>query len=398
MKNLIKILLPILALSQSALAAEAGITVKPKGAFDFTFGAINNHGSLGDRKISVNRDRIGFLSQASVTINVENRLSEDLAYGAKLALVTDTRNDRKTPSSIYFESPAGKWELGSDKSATTKMKITGTSNVAATGGTWDVWAKPDIRNNGIQYVTNLGNFVDTKTRNVNDLEYARKITYFTPEMMGFQAGVSYIPDTANIGSNTIKHAPTHLHLVAPGYSFDIKDAIAWGVSQKYKANDDLSFKASVVGEVGKVVPKITDVTKAVAGAKFKKLRTYTVGAEVKYAKFAISGCYSNYMKSLTANGVDDVDRKKTEIYNIGGKYSFDQLSVSLSYLRSNHKKNIVNATTLAADYKLAPGILPYAEVTAFNAKGWYKNAPTATTYTADKHSGWLLLTGVRVEF
>jgi predicted porin len=71
--------------------------------------------------------------------------------------------------------------------------------------------------------------------------------------------------------------------------------------------------------------------------KLSKLRTYTFGAEIKYAQFALFGCYSNYMKSVTTDA-DPIDRKKTDLYNIGTKYSFDDFTISLSHFASNHRK------------------------------------------------------------
>ena len=398
MKKILKILLPILAFAQTSIAAEEnGLTIKPKGSFDFSIGALKDNGPHTKKTVTANKNGYGFLSSASVSINVENRIEDDIAYGAKVALVTATRSDRKTPSMIFFESRAGKIELGSDKSATTKMKITGYSHAAATAGMWDMWVKPDIRENKISYMTNMGNFIDTKARNVNDIEYSRKITYFTPEMSGFQAGVSYVPDSSNIGANATTDGAYHMHAISPGfgYNFDVKDAVGWGVSQKLIVNEDLSFKASVVGETGKVVARDVSNKTIVKNLKFKKLKTYTVGAEMKYSQFALSGGYSNYMKSFTST-LDDAGYTKSHIYSLGTKYSFDKLSISAHFFSSNHRKNKVNATTLALDYKLAPGLLPYIEITPFNASGWYKNP--AGVRVSDSHKGALLLLGMKMEF
>jgi predicted porin len=397
MKKIIKILLPVLAFAQTTIALEEkGITVKPKGSFDFSFGAVHDNGPHDKKSITANRDGIGFFSSAGVSINVENKLEEDLAYGAKIALQTSTMSDRKTPTMAYFESCVGKFEVGSDKSATTKMKITALSQSSGSNGVWDMWAIPDIRDKKIKYQTNSGGFVDTKSRMYKDLEFARKITYFTPEMSGFQAGISYIPDTANAGHNTLKDPVHNVTGISHGYSFGIKDAIAWGVTQKFKVGDDLSFKGSVTGECGKVVARNSETKELVKNIKFKNLKTYTIGGEVKYSQFALAGSYSDFMKSMTSSAIDDAGYTKSTVKTIGGKYSFDQLSFSLTLLASDHKKNKVNAVTFATDYKLAPGLLPYAEVTAYNAKGWYKDAKGERF--SDTHRGTLLLVGMRMEF
>lgn len=400
MKKLIKIILPILAFAQTTVALEeTGLTVKPKGSLDFSFGAIKDNGPHDKKTVTTNRDGIGFFSSAGVSINVENRLEEDLVYGAKVALTTSTMSDRKVPTMAYFESRAGKFEVGSDKSAASKMRITAYSNSSATGGIWDMWVTPDIRGRKIPYQTNPGGFLDQKTRTYKDLEFSRKITYFTPEMSGFQAGISYVPDTTNSGHKTMKDPTYHMMAITSGYSFDIRDGVAWGITQKIKANDDLSFKLSLTGETGKPVARAvkdgvvsSEITKNI---KFKRLRTYVAGAEMKYAQFALSASYADFMKSMTSI-LDDHGYTKSTVKTLGGKYSLEQLSCSITGFASDHKKNKVDAITLATDYKLAPGLLPYAEITFYKASGWYKDAKNIRN--SDSHRGTLFILGMRMEF
>ncbi|MEY3196663.1 MAG: hypothetical protein RLZZ59_29 [Pseudomonadota bacterium] len=417
MKNYYRLLLTTILCSTSVFADEEGITIKPSGGFDFTSGYIDNNGANPNEKVSANKNNFGFLTTARLLLTIENKLPNNISYGAKIALNTSTRSDRKMPTSLFFESDSGKWELGSEKSAVSKMRITGYSNAAATGGCWDVWVRPDIRYNPslnrpeISYVTNSSNFLDAKTRNVNDIEFSRKITYYTPEIKGFQLGVSYVPDTSNIGSHTTKDPSYHLGKLYPyyGYNFDIKDGVGVGITKKFQFDEKTSAKISFVGETGKVVykyklpqetPKASLILPPPDNLKFKKLRTYSVGAELKHDKWAFSGGYMNYEKSLTANSelFDAPDRKTTYLYSAGAKYSFEKLSVSGHYFKSNNKKNTIGAATFGMDYKLAPGILPYAEVTFYNAKGWYRNAPTDKNFIADKHKGTLFLVGTKLEF
>jgi predicted porin len=418
MKNLIKILLTTVLFSSAVYAEDDGLTIKPSGRFDFTAGYLNNKGANPKEKVSLNKNNFGFLSTARFILTIQNKLPNNISYGAKIAVNTTSRSDRTTPSSLFFESDAGKWEIGSDKSAVSKMKITGYSQASATAGGWDIWVRPDIRDHNIQYVSNFGNFLDTKTRNVKDIEYSKKITYYTPELHGFQFGISYIPDTTNIGGKAISDPQYHLDKLNNGYKFDIKDGLGIGITKLHKFSEKSSIKLSLVGETGKVsvnTPTADQIKKdstiiatnnsAFANLlpstiKFKKLRTYTAGAELKYGKLALSGGYSNYEKSLTANTplLDPSDRKKTYLYSAGVKYNFNKLSVSTNYFYSNNKKNTISATTIGTDYKLAPGILPYAEVTFYDTKGWYRNKPTDTSFIADNHNGVLFLVGTKLEF
>jgi len=427
MKNFAKILLPIISFASTSLASE--ITIQPKGRFDFSSGFITNqreqsHNNTqsydkekerSNRKGSVNRNGFGFFSQGRFILNVKNQLENNISYGAQIALQTNSRSDRSTPSHLFFESDAGKWELGSDKSIMSKMKITGYSHASATAGIWDAWLAPDIRDRKIQYVTNAGNFLDPKCRNSNKVEYSRKISYYSPKIFDFQLGVSYVPDTVNDGGGPIKDDAPDYHMVnrlVKGYAFDIKDGIALGLTKEHKLSDKTSVKVSLVTEFGKVAVKkptekeFADAVKAgnelidPKNVKFKKLSTYNIGAELKHGKFAVAGCYADFRKSLTASDplIDPADRKKSYLYNVGAKYSFEKVSVSAHYFHSENKKNVVGATTVGVDYKLAPGIMPYAEFTAFHAKGAYKAKNKDTTYISDNHHGTLFLVGMKLEF
>lgn len=413
MKTAAKILFSIVAFAHSTLSSDelTGIRIKPTGKFDFSLGVLENKGYNALEKISTNRNRFGFLSQGRFILNVKNQLENNIAYGAQIALNTTSRSDRSTPSHLFFESDAGKWEIGADKSVMTKMKITGYTHASATGGMWDVWVKPDINNLGVAYVTNSGNFLDTKTRAINQVEYSRKISYYSPKLYGFQFGVTYVPDTSNNGGSPIKDdAPDNIHLnkVLNGYSFDIKDGVALGLTKEHKSESDIFTKISLVTEFGKVSVKQPTTSQLTGknppvdpkGVKFHKLQTYNIGAEVKYGKLALSGNYANYMKSLTANNpvIDPADRKQSYLYNLGAKYSFEKLSISTHYFYSNNKKNIIKATTFGMDYKLAPGLMPYAEVTFFSANGYYKPKNQSPIYSQDSHKGGVVLAGIKLEF
>lgn len=419
MKNLSKIIFPAVILASTILSTNSfasseemtGIKIKPTGRFDFSTGILDNKGYNSREKISANHNKYGFMSQARFILNVKNQLENNISYGAQVALTTGSRSDRTTPSHLFFESDAGKWELGSDKSVMTKMKITGYTQSSATGGLWDAWVRPDIRNNGVQYVTNPANFLDAKTRNLGQIEYSRKVSYYSPKMSGFQFGVSYVPDTTNNGGTAIRdNAPDTYHLtrMLNGYSFDIKDGVALALTKEHNFSDNASAKVSLVGEYGKVAVK-TPTAQLLSGdnpvvdpkgVKFKKLQTYAVGAEIKYGKFGVSAGYADFMKSLTANNpqIDTADRKKSNLYSVGAKYSFKKVSMSVNHFHSNNKKNTVSATTLAFDYKIAPGLLPYIEFTRFDTKGAYKAVNRSTDYTSDNHRGGLIIAGIKLEF
>lgn len=369
---------------------------KLTGGFDFQAGYLkaNDH-----KNLTQNMKNRAFYSTAYLAANVSSKLDSGFLYGAKIAITTTSRSSRKLQSGLFFENAGGRLELGSDKSAMTKMRISPFSIAAATAGMWDVWATSDILG-GMPIVMNYGCFLDQKMRVAGESEYSRKITYYTPTFYGFQIGVSYVPDSSNVGYSTLSHTPTHGGgPAANNYSYSIKNGFSGGITYKKSIEDDFGIKLSAVGEMGKgkAAPKDDKAIAAINKAnlplnpRVKNLKNYMLGAQIDYGKFSIAGSYGNYMKSLSM----PQDKNKTSnVYGIGGKYKFDKLSTSLAFISSGHGKNKLNATTLGADYKLAPGLLPYAEVTYFSISGFTRDPNS----TKKSRKGTLAIIGTRVEF
>lgn len=404
MKKLTKYLLPLLVSSSAAIAgccdASDGVSIKLSGSADFSAVAINHAGPKDKRAVSEHKDNLAFYNTAKFTVNAENKIDEDTKYGANIAIATTARNARSTPTEFYFESPAGKLELGSGKSAVSKMKITGGTSAVAAKGMWDVFAKVDIRSNNITYFSNMGNFLDTKTRSLGHTEYSRKISYYTPLMAGFQFGITYVPDSSNNGIGTVKSPEYHLkNSTAPGYMFAVKDGLGFGATYENQVNDDFKYKIAVVGETGKVVAKIEDDAAKAAlanpNAKFKNLKTYTIGANLEYQDWSFSGAYADYMKSFTSADVDPDVKRDIKLYSFGTGYHYGDWGFSVMHFSSKAKENKINATTFGMDYKAAPGLLPYAEITPFSAKGSYLKGGNREK---DKFHGTFFALGVKLEF
>jgi hypothetical protein len=181
----------------------------------------------------------------------------------------------------------------------------------------------------------------------------------------------------------------HTPIAVSNYKFAIKDGVSYGVTYEGKFNEELSAKLAFVGERGKPIAFLNDVKQTI---KFKDLNTYVVGGEVTYNQVSVSGSYMNYNKSLT-NATIDTRGRDTSIYAAGAKYDFmnKKYSASLSHFHSDNKKNKVDATSLGLDYLIAEGIKAYAQVTHYKTKGF-----DITKNVADKSKGTIVILGGKV--
>ena len=406
-----KLIIAMITTTLSASAYAEGPEVKLNGGFEVQAVYVKNRKPVSSTNyITGNHKTSGMHSTGHIQADAHSITESGVKYGAKLGLVTTARSSRKLASSLYVESNAGKWELGSDKSAVGKMKITPYTNACATAGGWDVWAKldPSVTSKPLatMYISNFGGFADPKTRDGDQSEYSRKVTYYTPELGGFQLGLSYIPDTTNSGYTTpgdTQHHDAAKIFDASRYKVDIKNLFAGGLTYSTKT-EDFSLKIALVGEMGKAKPyfKAPSTAEAAAlpnpvvpDAKFKKLRTYTVGTEIAYKDVSLTAAYSDYMKSLTSPQIDTLGRN-TRIYGFGARYNHpSKVSLSATYFASDHKKNKLNATTLGVEYKGVQGLMPYAEVTVYKTKG---RRLAGTEIIPNSNKGTAVVVGMKIEF
>ncbi|MDX1916598.1 MAG: porin [Rickettsiaceae bacterium] len=383
-------------------ASASDINVKLKGVVDFQAGYFNSNAPTGfldenglrPNRISRYQKDFAFLNTASLGLEAINTLEDGFIYGAKLGIETTAKSSRKFQSCLFVQGDYGRGEMGSDQSAASKMRITPYSIASGAGATWDIWVKADptaTKTSEVPFVTGFSNFLDQKMRSSGKIEYSRKVTYYTPEIYGLQAGVSFIPDSSNVGYTDIKDTSVTHSPVYSKYYFYIKNGVSGGVTYKYDISKDLKMKLSLVGENGKVIAIAKNV-KTTLPYDFGYLQTFNVGAQIDYLDWSFACAYADYLNSLTKH---TELRKATNIFGGSIRYKINDASFSLAHIRSMHKNNKVHATTLGADYKIAPGLKTYAEATYFESKGAYLSEDFTKSTS---HKGVIGLVGAKLEF
>jgi Gram-negative porin len=390
------------------------------GAFDFHAGILNQKRLDAKEKfISPEKKGFAFTTDASFRALFSQEVGE-FTYGGLLVLTPTTQLNTASSingSHLFVETEYGKFEAGSPADAGYNLRVTG-GDVVAGSGDWDSFAKLDIANlqyNGLapefmefsgyfisSYKTELGQFVDKA-------ESARKISYYTPEMNGFQFGVSYIPDSKNTGGHSFDaHSKTGIkkHKIDGTndtivINTNVRDAVAFGVGYSHNISDGVDLALAATGEVGTASGNIERVTNEEAkdasrvvqeNYKVKSLRTYNLGGTLACGNFAYGLSYGTLNKSLTAREYNKTGRD-TSYYNGAIAYNQGPIKTSIEYFKANQFKNNLDVVTLATEYKAAPGLLPYAEVTRFTGKGrpsFYPEAPKK------KVSGTVFIIGTKL--
>jgi predicted porin len=106
--------------------------------------------------------------------------------------------------------------------------------------------------------------------------------------------------------------------------------------------------------------------------------------------FSAAGSYGDWMDSFDTNGT------KADYWTGGLAYETGPVGASVTYLYSDDKntgyQDKFQDVSFGVDYKLAPGLTPFAEYT------WYDIDPTGTGSAGLENKGNIVLVGSQLSF
>jgi hypothetical protein len=411
----------------SASASGKAPTVTLGGSLDTQFGSKTEKNAY---KLDSNNHKLnnaGIVNDTSVHVKVDGA-AHGLKYGGLVKLNADTSTSKVGEGSVghqtmmYVESSMGKLEAGSYTGAYDAMKVSGASLARATGGIdgdWKYWVNTGVDST---YVAATGAGINSlivapTLPTAMDKSYsanASKVTYYSPIFAGFRLGVSYTPDTQQHGTVTNLKALTKDYVTlsdASNQTLNYKNVFQGGLSYKGKF-DKVGFRFSALGEVGSAKKGLTTIGDNYVSRH--DLRAWELGAKISYMGFGLAGSYGDWgksglVKSMTAAGVTTsvVGAKAGKYWTAGANYVHHNYGVSFGYMKAENGgfglntgatpkaysslKGQSTVYSFGADYKVAPGFMPYAEVSMFDLKD--------KTRAADgKNKGTVFLAGSKLEF
>jgi outer membrane protein OmpU len=333
-------------------ASASGLGVSVGGFMDFQAGFADQDVNAGPHS----RD-VKFQNDTEVQIKAEGKSDNGLVYGAIIEMEADVSRDADNEgvnsdrTFIYLESGFGRVELGANTGAEQTLKVDASNIARATGGIDGDWY--DFAATGYNPFTGstVGNspFIirpDLPLEHGRGVsEDATKITYYTPRFSGFQAGASYTPDSGNGGT-------------AAGFTSDA-DAGQFG--------DVFSLAGNYQGEFNGVSVELaaTGTFGQAEQAAFEDLAAWNVGGSVGYQGFSLAGSYGDWGDSGQLAAVNS----DADYWTVGAAYETGPFGASVTYLDSTLASNDAQNLVLGADYQLAPGLVPYVEVSFFELDG-----------------------------
>jgi opacity protein-like surface antigen len=423
MKKILLCTTALVGFASSALAADmtsdSGMQVTIGGNSKFEAGYIKRDKDHKNKfTYSPNQSSSAFMTSNKANIKAEGK-NDMMTYGAVVRLQTvanmsngmsDSGMDR---SHIFMQTDAGAVQMGTNFAASKLMSVDAGTIASATGGvTGDYETFVDAREDYLFASSLIVLNNDTLTNRIDGrVESAQKITYLSPRISGVQLGMSFAPDLENNGGDNVTRDNNQRYLSLPVAAKNL-----FSVALNYKNNfDDVNVTFSAAGDFAKANNNSTNefTTKGelttVKGLNRNDVKTYSVGTVVEYQGFSAALSYANDGKSLapkegttyttTTDGKDTTitaTKFKSSWMTAGLGYKNGPMSTSLTYLsgergfKGNNERTKTSAVSLGADYEVAPGMKPFAEVTLAEFKP--KNTDTK------KQKSTVFILGTRVKF
>ncbi len=342
-----------------------------------------------------NQHSHAFLSKTTIKLRVDGKSDAGLGYGGGVDMNADTRGNNGVATQvnglnnngngfdssrtfIYVDGTWGRVEGGSDLGAQQTMKMDASNIARATGGidgdwryftniptggpTRGFWARPTL---DLQYGTAFGTSLGNHTQ-----ENLNKITYYTPKFSGFQAGISYMVNATDRGQH-----------ITPGDTSGVSNLWTGGVSYAGKFSN-VGVDLAVTAERG-----------SADAAGTNDLRTWNAGGRLSYMGWSVAGSYGNIGDSLQTASTSHDD---TDYWTAGLAYEQGPWGVSATWMKSSVEvaaggSDDFDNLSLGADYKLAPGLTPYVEVSLIDMDG-------TGTGTTNDNEGTVGIIGTRLSF
>jgi outer membrane protein OmpU len=285
-----------------------------------------------------------FKREGEIHFTGQSKLDTGLIIGAQVELEIEPDADTIDESYIWFQGDWGRLTLGAENSAAYLLSV-GAPTVDSTFDSSD----PDI----ILYNKPAG-AGDARSASASSIDVAvsritgdsEKITYQTPRIAGFRAGVSYTPDNSEEGT---------------AGQFAAKPAAL-------PPNNDIGTWSNVV-EVGVNYEGKLGPVDLVAGAGygygalesdsaagiFKDRQAWNGGIDVGFAGFHVGGTYF-----YDDNGLEDGGTQRS--FALGLTYTVGPLTVGGSYLNADRDRATgvadehLNRYLVGARYALSPGV------------------------------------------
>ncbi len=303
--------------------------------------------------------RNAFQSDTEVHFKGSTTLDNGIEVGASIELEGEGGNSGSMIDEqyLYVNGGFGQVKLGAEDGAANDMSILAPS-------TGPVNAQDGDLSNWVSLSTNYANYYSQGGD-------AKRVTYYTPVLGGFRAGVSYTDDKTSENNDT---ATTNNSVVSLGL--------------EYKGDfDGVSVAVAATGEQDQA----------------SEGQWYHVGGTVGFGNFTVGASYGVADDEISAGNRNAKDREQ-DGYDVGVSYAMDAATVSATYYHETEEQGTgggedeLDVVHLGLSYTLGAGVEWKSSVF------WFDNARSAsstirgTGELSTDNDGYGVVTGLKLTF
>ena len=310
-----------------AMAAEKKAVEPIKLKVGGYFHALGVHTSQ-DNSAGANRRNFMITREAEVSFSGSTTLENGISVGADVQLEAETCGDQVDESYIWFKGSFGQLVIGAENGAGNKSFRGSSVPMSGWVSTWT---------SNFRLYGTVSNAAAQPFR--SDISGdSEKLTYWTPKMGGFQAGVSYTWDGGEIASSYGGQENDN----------DAQQSDIWELGATYSGNtgkDGVSYNVSGAYIKGK---------NETSGGEDQKV--WALGADVSFSGWKIAGGYGKDNQGTSGSNTDRID------WNLGVSSGTGPWSYGISY---SHTEDEAGAGAgederdhwlAAVSYAFGPGI------------------------------------------
>lgn len=300
-----------------------------------------------DQDIAPNNNSQGVVFQTDdVEIHFKGSAKADngLEYGFYVELQEGTSDSTAgyDEANVFLAGNWGRLDLGSQDAVHDTWKMGAWAISADKDGAWD-------GDNGTRMIGGQNAaYIGTDFFGGSD---SNKISYYTPSFNGFQAAVSYAPDTESSLNSDFQG-----NTGDGGVSGRMRNQV--GVAARYAGTfNDVGIEATVRYARGDY--------KGDGTVEYEDAEAYGGGLKISYAGFSIAGSWQDQGDSGLTRAEKNAGYDSGQWWDIGVAYGTGPYKVSVVYMQSEAKDSSAGDDTVdwlqvGASYAAAPGLDIYA--------------------------------------
>ncbi len=369
-----KALLATSALAGASLLATSAVAGTPTVGDNLEVsisGTVRFSVAYGNADIDTNQRGYSFTTDESeVAFNAKATTDSGIDYGLSIEIQTQPNDVNNADEAwVFLAGDFGRVELGDQDGAADRLFVAGEDVMVGRGG----FDGPTARHFNFGAATRTGPAI-------NITGDAPKAIYFTPRVAGFQAGVSWTPDTGAIGATTTTDLAG---------STNFENVVSFGANYQQSFND-VTITLAGVAEFGDA-----EDNAATSATRQEDAEIWGIGAKVDFAGFSVGGGFVDFNETGVSNANATAGADAGSWWNIAGSYKTGPWAVSVGAFfgqndnTAGNGDNEVDIYSLAFTYNFAPGL---------DIKGDYNFIEVDNAGTATDNEGQTAVLSVQASF